>query len=152
MNQVLCASTWNTPFSYTHLPLKEHGGTLKDWDETSSTPSVVFHFHRGIAVGDSNQAWSYDDCSLVSTKDWAASYNRRLNTTETDGSIKAEFQGTIQASSAYDIKEVGLYGNFQSPGGNNWLFLVSRDVLPSPISVQESDVVVVYYRITVGGT
>jgi hypothetical protein len=152
MNQVLSNCTHTAPFTYTHLPIKNINGNLNNWNETAEITPCDFHFHKYIAVGSSNQAWNYDDYNLISLKDWAASYNRRLDTTETDGSIKAEFQGTVQASDNYDICEVGLYGNAVTTDKNNVTFLVSRDVLPSPISVAQNDVVVVYYRLTVGGT
>jgi hypothetical protein len=155
MNYILPNSGNPAPFGYTHLQLKDKDGTLRDWYETGFAYAYhlkYYHFTNAIAVGDSDQAWSYDDYKLVSLKDWAASYNRRLDTTETDGSIKAEFQGTIQASSAYDIKEVGLFGAWAFTDSAVAQYLVSRDVLPSPISVAQNDVVVVYYRLTVGGT
>jgi hypothetical protein len=152
MNQVLSVGSYDSPFGYSHLQIKGDTGQLRDWTEAYDWKAAYFHFHKKIGVGDSNQPWSYEDYNLISLKDWAASYNRRLDTTETDGSIKAEFQGTVQASSSYDIKEVGLFGNMVTTGPASVTFLVSRDVLPSPISVAQNDVVVVYYRITVGGT
>jgi uncharacterized protein (UPF0548 family) len=156
MNQVISGTGYDSYVSYTQLPLKDTEGTERGMEEAGAFSPGYNHFHRNIAVGDSDQSWSYEDYNLKSLKDWAASYNRRLDTTETDGSIKIEFQGTVQASSAYDIKEVGLFGNFVYSGSPYYVyragFLVSRDVLPSPIPVEQNDVVVVYYRITVGGT
>jgi hypothetical protein len=160
MNQVISETGNDSPFAYTQLQIKDWDGNLRDMPDNLDYRLGYYHFHNSIAVGDSNQAWSYQDYNLISLKDWAASYNRRLDTTETDSSIKIEFQGIIQASSTYNINEVGLFGNFiygQHYDGGNWYpdrakFLVSRDVLPSPISVAQNDVVVVYYRITVGGT
>jgi hypothetical protein len=152
MNQVLSIESYQSPFGYSHLGIKDESGVERDWREDYDLKAAYFHFHNKIGVGDSDQAWSYEDYKLISPKDWAVSYNRRLDTTETDGSVKAEFQGTVQASSAYDIKEVGLFGNMIYYGPSFTVFLVSRDVLPSPVSVAQNDVVVVYYRITVGGT
>jgi hypothetical protein len=152
MNQVTSGTGSYSPVTYTQLPLKDTTGGVWGMKEDGSFPAGCLHFHNAIAVGNSDQSWSYDDYNLKSLKDWAVSYNRRLDTTETDNSIKVEFQGTVQASSAYDIKEVGLFGNIMPYNTGNAVFLVSRDVLPSPISVAQNDVVIVYYRITVGGT
>jgi hypothetical protein len=155
INYILPKHNTDSPFGYTHLQLKDIYGNLQTWYEENFVNArhlSWYHFVSGLAVGDSNQTWSYDDYNLISLKDWAASYNPRLDTTETDGSIKAEFQGTVQASSTYDIKEVGLFGAAAYSFGSGFIYLVSRDVLPSPISVAQNDVVIVYYRLTVGGT
>jgi hypothetical protein len=156
MNYVLpslSSSLANSPIGFTHLQIKDTGGTLRTWYEAENGGYVLFHhFCRALQVGASDAAWDYDQYNLQNPKDFATAYSRRLDTTEEDSTIKAEFQGLIQASDSYDIKETGLIGNVHDSSAGRYPFLVSRDVLPSPIPVQPFDVVVVYYRFTVGGT
>jgi hypothetical protein len=155
MNYVLpnyASSITKAPLTFTHLPIKNLNGDLKGWYEAETTPAVsCFHFCGKLRVGASDTAWNYDQYNLQAPKDEASAYSRRLDTTEENSTIKAEFQGLIQATDTYDIKETGLIGVFYPPTGTTDYYLVSRDVLPAPIPVQPFDVVVVYYRFTVGG-
>jgi hypothetical protein len=155
MNQVMPWGGPDAPFAYSHWQLKNPNGDLISpycYENIYGYHATFAHFFNSIAVGDSAQAWSYDDYNLISLKDWAGNYSRRSDALEYDGYLKAEFQGSVQASSAYSIREVGLFGAFWRTAESHEKFLVSRDVLPSPISMEQSDVVVIFYRVTVGGT
>ena len=155
MNYVLpnyASSYTRAPLTFTHLPIKNLNGELKSWYEVDTfAPVSCFYFCGKLMVGASDTAWSYDQYNLQLPKDEASAYSRRLDTTEEGSVVKAEFQGLIQASDTYDIKETGLIGAFYPTVGPIDYYLVSRDVLPSPIPVEPFDVVVVYYRFTVGG-
>jgi hypothetical protein len=155
LNLVLPYGGPDAPLGYSHLQLKNPNGELWTVYENYNIYGYHFsftHFFNSIAVGDSNQIWSYDDYNLISLKDWAGNYNKRTDATEYDGYLRAEFQGSVAASSAYTIREVGLFGAFWLSPDNYGKFLVSRDVLPSPISMEQGDVVMIFYRVTVGGT
>jgi hypothetical protein len=156
MNYVLpnyASSLTKAPLTFTHLPIKNLIGDLRGWNEAETTPPVsCFHFCGKLRVGASDAPWDYDQYNLQDPKDEASAYSRRLDTTEENNIVKAEFQGLIQASDTYNIKETGLIGVFYPSTGSTDYYLVSRDILPSPIPVEPFDVVVVYYRFTVGGT
>jgi hypothetical protein len=156
MNFVLPAyasADCKAPISFTHPQIKDIDGNLRSWREDNYYgPMGRYHFCAKLQVGNDATPWDYDDYKLKGPKDEATAYSRRLDTTEENSSIKAEFQGLIQATNTYDIKETGLFGSFAIDPSTTFYFLVSRDVLPSPIPVEPFDVVVVYYRFTVGGT
>jgi hypothetical protein len=155
MNYVLpnyASGITKAPITFTHLPITNLNGESKGWGEGETSPPVsCFHFCGKLRVGASDAPWNYNQYNLQDPKDEASAYTRRLDTTEEDSTIKAEFQGLVQASDTYDIKETGLIGVFYPTTGPADYYLVSRDVLPAPIPVQPFDVVVVYYRFTVGG-
>jgi hypothetical protein len=155
MNQVMPWGGPDAPSAYSHWQLKNPNGDLiipYYFQNIYGYRCTFAHFFNSIAVGDSDQPWSYDDYNLISLKDWAGNYFQRSDALEYDSYLKAEFQGSVQASNAYTIREVGLFGAFWTSADSHNKFLVSRDLLPSPISMEVGDVVVIYYRITVGGT
>lgn len=146
---------------WTKLQLKDVNGVLSNWFEGYNQAGYYhqqpqreyFHFIRTIAIGESDDAWSYDQYHLVAFKKWADTYTVKTDVTETDSSLYFELQGLFDITESFSIREVGLYGNCLKafPANDNQvIFLVSRDVLSSPVPVSPGDTISVIYRLTVG--
>ncbi len=147
-------SQYDAPVQYTTLNITDYTNTVGVWSDMDyNAPYGVKHLYRitdAIGIGQSNTAWDYNQYHLQGFKQWADSYIKRTDITESDSSIYFEFQGVFNITSNFNLWETGLYGKFLDENRNHRLFLVSRDVLSSAIPVVSGDVIVVIYRFTVG--
>jgi hypothetical protein len=103
-----------------------------------------------VAVGASNQAYSYDDYKLIVKKDETTTINLIERPTATNGGAEMEFEGIVNVTSEYNLWEAGLFSSLWASGWVQKYYLVARDVLPNPIRVHAGDKVHLRYKIIVG--
>jgi hypothetical protein len=110
-----------------------------------------YHLHivDNIAIGTSDAPFDWTQRELGQKLMDATGMTRSIDTEDYDTSVRFELTGTFNITQEADIKETGLYGRLARSYINTNRFLVSRDVLSTPIHVVPTDVLIVRYRITI---
>jgi hypothetical protein len=108
---------------------------------------------RKMAIGASNQAFSYDDYRLIDKRVEALkgtdNWTTTIPPTESGTSVYFEHQGKHPINTEFDVWECGLFSYTYMTDQYSHYVLITRDVLPNPIHVLPGDVVFVRYRGTV---
>jgi hypothetical protein len=102
-----------------------------------------------IAIGTSDEPFDYTQYNLLGFYAWATGLVKSKDNQDFDTSTLFEITGTFDITQNVTVKETGLYGRTYDVGAVLVRFLVSRDVLPSPIDLYPGDVLIVRYRVTV---
>jgi hypothetical protein len=142
----LCGRTYFTNLSITDVA----GSTVAPF-AYYSVPLYWYHIHvvDGIGIGTSDTPFDYTQNELIQKLMDATGLTRSVDTQDYDSSVRFELTGTFNIQQEADIKETGLYGKLARDSSNTNRFLVSRDVLSTPIHVVPTDVLIVRYRITI---
>jgi hypothetical protein len=127
---------------------------VKDVNGKLSTPGynqyLYYHYIvKGMAIGTSNTPFDPEQYELQAKLMDATGLTKSIDLQDYDTSVKFELTGTFNINVETDINETGLYGTYRDEGGTDHVFLVSRDVLTTPIHVVPGDVLIVRYRITI---
>jgi hypothetical protein len=108
---------------------------------------------KKIAIGASNQPFSYDDYRLIDKRAEAVwgteNWTTTIPPTESGTSVYFEHQGRHPINQEFDVWECGLFSYTYMTDLYYHYVLISRDVLSNPIHVLPGDVVFVRYRGTV---
>jgi hypothetical protein len=113
-----------------------------------------YHIIDHVGIGNRGDAFDPNQTNLAGFLMYETGKTVSIQTGDTDGTTLFELAATFQITFTDTIRETGLYGicyMMQDPqhviGWRN--FLVSRDVLSSPVDVSPGDVLIVRYRISV---
>jgi hypothetical protein len=113
-----------------------------------------YHIIDHIGIGNRGDPFDPNQTNLVGFIMYETGKTVSVQTGDNNGATLFELTGTFQITFSDTIRETGLYGicyMMQDPqhviGWRN--FLVSRDVLSTPVGVKLGDVLIVRYRISV---
>jgi len=122
-----------------------------DFTYASSGFDIVhYHWREDIKIGSNNSPFDFEQHALLG--EVTLEVIQAISTTgytEEDGTGYWESSKIWTADMAVDIWETGLVGRFIETGGGTRAFLITRDVLPSPVSLAVGDVIKVVYRIRI---
>jgi len=104
---------------------------------------------HNMAIGDSSAHFEWTQYHLQGFKMWATGLTRSVDVTDEPPSVIFELTGTFQITESFEVKETGLFGQLTDTVGTVRTFLVSRDILASPIPVIPGDVLIVRYRFVI---
>jgi len=132
---------------FTPLPIRCVDGA----DRYMGASEYIYFFYitKNIAIGTSDVPFDYSDYDLKSKLMDATGLTKSIDLQDYNTSVRFELTGTFNIATETDVKETGLYGTFKAESGGEYTFLVSRDVLTTPIHVVPGDVLIVRYRITI---
>jgi len=132
---------------FSRLPITCLDGVNRDM----SYDFILYEYFitTNIAIGTSDTPFDYTQYELQSKLMDATGLTKSIDLQDYNTSVRFELTGTFNVAVEADVKETGLYGQFVATDRNDYKFLVSRDVLTTPIHVLPNDVLIVRYRITI---
>jgi len=132
--------------------LKNEEISIRATDGVDYTPD----FANGLAVGYYNwiKALGIGKSSAVFSRDHHELQDLHLKQTTLSIGLYVEenstgywlVRATFEITTDVTINEVACYGNFRDTGGVDREFMITRDVLPEPISLTAGDLLTLEYK------
>ncbi|MEM1679547.1 MAG: hypothetical protein QXD20_10010 [Ignisphaera sp.] len=138
---------YNSPLSIYRVD----GGTFTrpDWEYIYGSSSVVSP-SLAVGFGSGGTGITFFDYELPSLLARVDVPSTTYSLTDNGTHITISASGSWTASGAATVADVGLYWRGYSYGSSTAFYvLIARDTLPTPIAVQENDVVIATYTITI---
>jgi hypothetical protein len=137
---------------FTSLPITFTDGTQQKPYSTANGSGHSWTWMdtvTGIAIGTSDAPFDYTQYELQRKFMDATGLTKSMDVQDYDTSVRFELTATFNINAETDVKEIGLYGSTVIDYYTTKKYLVSRDVLTTPIHVVQGDVLIVRYRITI---
>jgi hypothetical protein len=136
---------------WANVPIRDISGVDQTlyWYTEYQDYGTWFDVVENIGIGTSDAPFDYTQHQLQSLLMYATGLTKSIDCQDWDSSVRFEITGTFNIQTEADVKETALYGKAIKGYHDYFTYMVSRDILSSPIHVIPGDVLIVRYRITI---